>query len=118
MTTCVAEPTRQYVRPRTDIVERDGRYTVMVELPGIGRDQIAVEVEENVLTVKTARREQTAEARGAYLVRERLGFDYTRSFTLGEQVDPEHIEANWEAGVLTLQLKKIPAATPKRVEIR
>ena len=116
MTTCVAERATQYVRPRTNVIESAGHYTLSMELPGIAKDQIDVQVEEGVLTVKTARPE--SETSDTYLVRERLKFDYLRSFSLGEEIDPEHIEAKLEAGVLTLQLKKVPATTPQRIEIR
>ena len=91
-------------------------FFVKFDLPGVDADSIDLEVEQNVLTVKADRRPLVAEG-AEFLVNECPSGTFTRQLFLGETLDPEHIEADYSAGVLTLTIPVHEAAKPRKVEI-
>jgi HSP20 family protein len=91
-------------------------FFVQFDLPGVDADSIDLEVEQNVLTVKADRRPVVAEG-AEFLVSECPSGTFTRQLFLGETLDPDHIEADYSAGVLTLTIPVHEAAKPRKVEI-
>jgi HSP20 family protein len=108
-------PARYFV-PTTDIFETEDALTVVMELPGVDKEALDVNVENNVLRV---------EGRIDYSKYERMDPLYTeynighfaRSFTLSSKIDQQQISAQLEDGVLTLTLKKVKEAMPRRIAI-
>lgn len=108
-------PARYYVPP-TDIFETEDALTVVVELPGVEKKAIEVNVENDVLRI---------DARidfGKYEGFEPLYTEYNvghfaRSFTLSNKIDPQKISAELNDGVLTLTLKKAKEALPRQIAI-
>jgi HSP20 family protein len=99
-----------------DAVRNDQHVELRFDLPGVAPDSIDVEVERNVLTVRAER--SWAPAEGAeVLVRERQQGAVTRRVTLGESLDAGRLEANYDAGVLTLTIPVAEQAKPRKVEI-
>jgi HSP20 family protein len=99
-----------------DAYRKGDEFFVHFDLPGIDPDSIDLTVEQNVLTVRAER--SGIEADGAeYLVTERPTGTFTRQLFLGETLDPDHIEADYSAGVLTLKIPVHEAAKPRKVEI-
>jgi HSP20 family protein len=117
------DPFRPFDRPVTrrtwmplDEVRNDQHVELRFDLPGVAPDSIDVEVERNVLTVRAER--SWAPAEGAeVLVRERQQGAVTRRVTLGESLDAGRLEANYDAGVLTLTIPVAEQAKPRKVEI-
>jgi len=95
----------RYVAPRVNVVEREDAVVIEAEMPGITREQAAIEVRDGTLYVKTQRPEHDG-ADGAYRVRERWGASYYRAFELGDGIDLEKIDARMKDGLLTLTLAK------------
>ncbi len=90
---------------KTDIIEEDDRFIIEAELPGMDKDDINLELEENILTI-SARHSQEQERRDAnYLRRERRTGAYQRSFQL-DNVREEEISAEFENGILKIDLPK------------
>jgi HSP20 family protein len=91
--------------------------TVEFDLPGVEPDSIDIQVERGELRLQAERR--AARPEGAQsLVQERFAGTITRRLMLGDQLDTEHVDAQYTAGVLTLRIPLCEAAKPRRVEVR
>jgi HSP20 family protein len=92
-------------------------FVVHFDLPGVPAEAIEIEVERNVLTVKAERR-PTAPADDVQMyVSERPLGVFSRQLFLGDTLDSEHIDAHYEAGVLTLRIPVAEKAKPRKIEI-
>ena len=107
-------PPRSIWTPSVDIYETRDEIVIDLELAEIDVDDLAVDVERDVLTIK-GERPLSKEAKSAqYHLIERSYGPFSRSFTLPESVDPTGIKGNYRNGVLTL---KLPKREPKRIVI-
>lgn len=103
--------------PAVDLVERDGSFVLVADLPGVKPEDVAIEVEGDVLTLSGAR-EMRREAREGGIVRaERASGAFRRQLQLPEGVDAEAISARFEHGVLEVEIPKPERAKPRRVSI-
>jgi HSP20 family protein len=107
--------TRQAVMPM-DAYRRGEHFVVHFDLPGIDPSTIDLTVEKNVLTV-AAERSWPREDGDEVLVAERPQGAFSRQLFLGESLDPDHIEANYDQGVLTLSIPVAEKAKPRKVEV-
>ncbi|MER7246980.1 Hsp20/alpha crystallin family protein [Kribbella sp. NPDC000426] len=97
---------------------RDGdQYVVAFDLPGIAPDAIDLDVERNVLTVKAERRPVELTEGAEMQVSERPLGVFSRQVFLGDTLDPNRIEATYEAGVLTLKIPIAEQAKPRKITI-
>ena len=99
-----------------DAYRRGDHFYVHFDLPGVDADSVDLEVEKNVLTVKAERSWEPAEG-DEVVVAERPRGTFTRQLFLGETLDTEHIEANYDKGVLTVSIPVAEAAKPRKVAI-
>jgi HSP20 family protein len=106
---------RQPVMP-LDAFRQGDHWVAAFDLPGVDPASIDVTVEKNVLTVRAERSWQPQEA-DEILVTERRQGTFTRQLFLGEGLDAEHVEASYDAGVLTVRLPVAEEAKPRRVVI-
>ncbi len=105
-------------RPAANISETDKEYIIKAELPEVKKEDIEVAINDGVLTIKGERRlEKRDESEKQHRIESFYG-SFARSFTLPSDADEEHIEAESKDGVLTVRIPKVPAATPKRVEVK
>jgi HSP20 family protein len=102
--------------PPCDIAETAENLSVTMELPGFTKDQVAIEVNANVLTIK-GERKQEKEENGKFHRQERMYGSFERSFTLPSTAMAENIKAGFVDGVLTLTIPKQEVAKPRRVPI-
>jgi len=101
--------------PSVDIYETRGEIVIDVELPEIDVDDLAVDVERGILTIKGERPlSKEAKLEQYYLVERPYG-PFSRSFTLPDSVDAKGIKGNYKNGILTLKLPK--RKEPKRIAI-
>ncbi|HEY1914434.1 MAG TPA: Hsp20/alpha crystallin family protein [Streptosporangiaceae bacterium] len=99
-----------------DAYRQGDTFYVHFDLPGIQADSIDLQVQQNVLTVRADRR--TIAPDGAQMiVAERPAGTFTRQVFLGETLDPDHIDASYTAGVLTLAIPVHEAAKPRSIHI-
>lgn len=97
---------------------RDGdRFIVAFDLPGVDPDAIELDVERNVLTVRAERRPVSTDAGIEMQVAERPSGAFSRQLFLGDTLDAEHIDADYEAGVLTLRIPIAERAKPRKIAI-
>lgn len=107
-------------RPGTmamDAYRAGDEFVVMFDLPGVTPDAIEVDVERNVLTVKAERRPTVHEEGLEMQVAERPLGVFSRQLFLGESLDTDHIEAAYEAGVLSLRIPVAEKAKPRRIDV-
>ncbi|MDA8342219.1 MAG: Hsp20 family protein [Actinomycetota bacterium] len=108
------------VRPLSmpmDAHRRGDRFLVQLDLPGMDPDGIELTVEDNVLTIRAERPAPEPDGDVETLVAERPHGTFTRQLVLGENLDTEHIEAEYHAGVLTLGIPVAEAAKPRRIPV-
>jgi HSP20 family protein len=104
--------------PETDVMETEKEIRVDVEMPGLKRDQIDVDVENNVLTIRGEKKEERTEGQeGKFHLAERRYGTFSRSFVLPRDVDADNIGASFEDGVLTVTIPKSERARRRRIEI-
>jgi HSP20 family protein len=99
-----------------DAYRRNGDFVVHFDLPGIDPGTIDLTVEKNVMTV-TAERRFAKQEGDEITVSERPQGRFSRQLFLGESLDPDHISANYDQGVLTLHIPIAERAKPRKVEI-
>ena len=108
-------PGRFYV-PHTDVWETEDALTVVMEVPGVARGAVEIELKEDVLRVEA--RVDPARYEGLQPVHTEYGVGHwARAFALPDGVDRERIEARLEDGVLTLTLPKAAEAKPRRIAL-
>ena len=108
---------RQRWIPAMDLVESDEHYLLRADLPGLGTDDVKIELDDNVLTISGERRIQREQrAEGHYRI-ERASGTFARSLTLPGGVDADRIEADFANGVLEVRIPKPEQRKPRRVAI-
>ena len=108
-------PGRFYV-PATDVYETEDALVVAMEVPGVGREEVEIELKDDVLRVEG--RIDSAKYGGMEPVYTEYGVGHwARSFALSDKVDRERIGAQLEDGVLTLTLPKTAEAKPRRIAV-
>jgi HSP20 family protein len=104
--------------PAVDITEADDKYVVTAEVPGVKREDLTVELQDGVLSIrgeKKSEREETKE-KARYL--ERSYGAFTRAFTLPADANPDRVSATFENGVLKVEVAKRAEAKPKTIAIK
>lgn len=108
-------PARYYV-PNTDIYETNDALTVVVEMPGVEKDKVDIDIENNVLLIEgLIDFTKYAEMQPVY-TEYNVGH-YSRKFSLSSKIDQNKISAEMKDGVLTLTLPKAEAAKPRKIKI-
>ena len=108
-------PGRFYVPP-ADVWETEDALAVAMEVPGVAREAVTIELKDDVLRVEA--RVDAAKYEGLEPVYTEYGVGHwARAFALPERVDRERIEARLEDGVLTLTLPKAAEARPRRIAL-
>lgn len=103
--------------PACDLVEEEGHYLLSLEVPGIPKEGIKVEVVNNVVTVSGERRfENKRKENGAWYGERRYG-RFQRGFALPAGINADKIEAEYRDGVLHLMVPKAESAKPKQIKI-
>ncbi len=110
-------PTGFMLNPEVDISDGEDKLVVKAELPGMDKDDIEVELSDNLLTISGKKLEDTE---NEYTVRERRFGSFRRTFTLPEEAIASKMEAAFDKGVLTVTVpKKIGAPTKgKKVPVK
>lgn len=108
-------PARYYV-PYTDIYETEDALTVVVEMPGVEKNAIDINIEDGVLTIE-GRIDLTNYAEMQPVYTEYNVGHYSRRFSLSSKIDQGRISAEMTDGVLTLTLPKAEEAKPRKIAI-
>ena len=100
--------------PLLDVRETDSEYWVMADLPGVDADSVAIEVNDQILSISGTRAE--VEKGQAQLVERPYG-SFVRTLTLRRGVESDSIQANYTNGVLELRIPKPAEQRPKKIAI-
>jgi HSP20 family protein len=99
-----------------DAYREGDHFTVHFDLPGVDPGSIELTVDRNVLTVSAERKWSRGEGTDV-VASERVQGTFTRQLFLGESLDADRIEANYDNGVLTVRIPVAEQAKPRRIEI-
>jgi HSP20 family protein len=101
---------------RTDVKEKDDKYIIDAELPGMNKEDITVEMDDNYLTITANNEEYNESEEEGYIRRERRRGSYCRSFYI-ENVKQDEIEAEYNNGILEISLPKKEETVTKKKTI-
>ena len=112
-----AAPAAAMWSPAVDIYESGDDIVVRAEIPGIDRDDVAVEVKDGILTLRGERKFEKEEKEENYHRIERSYGTFVRSFALPSSADPEKVQAALKEGVLEVRIGKKEQAKPRKVKV-
>lgn len=103
--------------PSTDMSEDENEYVIKMDIPGMTKDDIEVNFEDNRIVIRGERSEEEKEEKKDYIRKERYSGSFYRSFTIPKTVDEDQIKAKFEEGVLKINLPKAEVSKPKEVKV-
>ncbi|MBF8437913.1 Hsp20/alpha crystallin family protein [Halanaerobiaceae bacterium Z-7014] len=101
---------------KTDIIEQEDKYVIEAELPGMHKDDIELEIDNDRLTISANQTHEVKEEEENYIRRERRTGSFQRSFYI-DNVQEDDIKASYDNGILKIYLPKKEPTKPKRREI-
>lgn len=106
-------------RPSVDIKESDRNYTLHLDMPGVSRDDVQVEVEGDALVIRGEKRQEKDDSDDNYHVVERQYGAFQRILDLPADADPEDLKAKFKDGVLTITIGRRPekGGNARRIEV-
>lgn len=116
--------------PAVDVTEDNDSYVFNIDLPGRSEKDVNIELKDDVLTIESAKNaennnkensgnkaEDGKNAGEKFLLRERRHAQFTRRFTLPNDINSDNVKAEFKNGVLTVRVGKSPKAAPRKIEI-
>ena len=100
-----------------DVAEDEDQFTVKASLPGINPDDLTITFTDDTLTITGEVRAEQEEEGTRYHLRERCYGSFSRSIRLPRGINSDDIKADYDAGVLTLQLPKVEEVKPRKIEV-
>jgi HSP20 family protein len=104
--------------PPINIWLGDNSVVVTAELPGVTRDDVNLSLQEDVVTLAGQREPKSQEQNVSWQRRERAYGTFSRTVQLPFRVDPEKVQARFDNGILEIELQRLEADRPKKIEIR
>ena len=100
---------------KTDIVEKDGHYELSIEMPGVKKEDIQMELKDGYLNVTASHNtdKEDKDKEGRIIRQERVSGSYSRSFYVGEDIHTEDVKASFNNGELIVT---VPKEAPKKIE--
>jgi HSP20 family protein len=103
--------------PVVDLYEKDDNFVIKAELPGVNKNDIGIDLKDGILTLSGERSNDSEVNDDNYYRRERTYGKFQRAFTLPAEVDSDKIKAEFEDGVLVIEVPKPEKSIPKRITI-
>jgi HSP20 family protein len=103
--------------PAMDLLETEDHFVLRADLPGVKEGDVAIELEDSVLTISGERKFEHEEREEGYYRVERAFGRFSRSLTLPKGVDPEAVSASFDAGVLEVKIPKPEERKPRKISI-
>jgi HSP20 family protein len=104
--------------PPINILLGENSVTMVAELPGVTRDDVTMSLQEDVLTLEGKRESKVQEPNVNWQRRERAYGTFSRAVQLPYRVDPDKVQARFNNGILEIELQRLEADRPKKIEIR
>ena len=105
-------------RPTVDTYEEGDNIVIKADLPGVKKEDVSIDVKDNVLTLKGERKHEENVNEENYYRRESAYGKFQRAFTLPDAVDPNKIEASYKDGTLKITVPKAEERKAKKIEIK
>ena len=105
-------------RPTVDTYEEGENIVIKADLPGVKKEDVSIDVKDNVLTLKGERKHEENINEENYYRRESSYGKFQRAFTLPDAVDPNKIEASYKDGTLKITVPKAEERKAKKIEIK
>jgi len=103
--------------PRVDLSETEDAYHIHLDLPGVQKEDVDINLQDGTLTIRGERKEeQRAEGSNSVRVERSFG-QFFRSFALPQTIQQEGIQASFDNGVLSVEVPKAEETKPRRIEI-
>lgn len=103
--------------PLVDIREEPERFVLFADIPGVDPQDIEVQMDRGLLTIKGERRVEMGENSGRFSRIERMHGTFHRRFALPDSADPDGIQAHGHQGVLQVVIPKRPESKPRRIQV-
>ena len=103
--------------PAIDVVEKEDKFVVKVELPGVKEEDVDVFVVGDMLTISGEKEAESEVKKKGYYYSESSYGSFSRSITVPSTVDTGKIEASYEKGILEITLPKAPEVKPKKIKV-
>jgi len=104
-------------RPSVDIYEVEAGIVIKADLPGVKKEDVSVEVKDNILTLKGMRTQDADSGDECYFCQERNFGQFQRTFTLQYNVAPEKIKASFKNGVLKVTVPEPEEEQPRKIRV-
>ena len=104
--------------PLVDITEGPKEYVIKAEIPGVKKEAVKINVQNDVLTISGERKYEKEEKDEKHHRIERAYGSFLRSFTIPEDADPEQISAEFQDGLLRVHLSKTARSKAKSIEVK
>ncbi len=108
---------------KTDVRETESTFELDIDLPGFKKDEVKVDLKDGCLTISAAKglNKDETDKKGQYIRQERFAGACSRSFYVGEDVEPQNVSARFEDGILRITLpkqeqKRLPASSSIAIE--
>ncbi len=113
-----ADVTRNGWIPSLDVEENKDEFKVIVELPGVSKDDVNITFQDDTLTIEGERKKEDEKKDVDYHRVERRYGKFSRSFKLPTHIDANKIDASFKDGLLTIQLPKAEEVKPKQINVK
>ena len=101
----------------TDIIETDENIEFKVQIPGVDKEKIDIDLEKDILTVSVENKEENIDEKSKVLLQEIKYQKSSRSFRIPFRVDDENISASYKKGILKIVIPKITKERSKKINI-
>ena len=104
--------------PALDLYEKDGQYVVECAVPGLKKEDLDIEVNDNRLTISAKKQEEKTEQNAHYHYRELRRGGFSRAVVFPQDIDSEKVSAQYDNGILKISVPPAKTAQTKKVEIK
>lgn len=111
-------PAGRVFSPVVDVIDRDDRFIIRAELPGIDPENVSVDVVGDAIQIRGERSTEVEREEGDYYYCERGCGSFLRTVPLPQRIDPEKVEADFRNGVLEIQVPKSETARRRKIQVR
>ena len=105
------------VTPRAEITEDKDNFYLTLEMPGVKKEDVKINIEDNVLSIKGTKSREYKNEEKNVITNERYYGEFSRSFNLTNEINHDSIDAEFKDGVLNIVLPKVEEAKPKVKEV-
>jgi len=104
--------------PKADIFEADNKYNLLMELPGMSKEEVALSInDQNLLTIKGDKKSNENEKKRTFYRYERAYGTFERTFAFPENADRNSVKAKFENGLLSIQIAQKEPEKPQDIDI-